>query len=68
MNPILAWTDSDEVIHAKQAINAYEFDRAKGDTREAAAHLLVAYQALMRAHFALLQEIQCQKCPQPAKG
>jgi hypothetical protein len=68
LRPAPTWTDSEQVLHAEQAISAYHQARAEGKVNIAAHHLLIAYEALLRARVALLQEIQCQKCPQPAKG
>lgn len=63
--PVPAWLDSEQVLHAKQALNAYESARAEGRIHIAANHLLIAYEAILRARVAVLQEIQCGRCPQP---
>ena len=59
----LTWVDSEQVLHAKQAIVAYEADRAMGNTDAALAHLAIAGQAILRAWVAVSRELHGVKSP-----
>ena len=49
--------DSEEILHARQALNAYEHQRAEGNLPAALEHLKRAIDCVMLAVFAVEDEL-----------
>lgn len=52
--------DSEQVLHARQALNAYDHQRAENNPAQALEHLRRAIDNLMLACFALEDEIRAK--------